>query len=129
MAQGYVFIKATTSNAKIPIKDAYVALTRKNGDREELLGFSQTNVNGRSETFTLETPEKEASLQESDSGIDPFATCDITVYRDEYYRVEIKDAQIFPGIVTIQEVNMIPTLENGDSNDSAENFVVTPQNL
>ena len=126
---GTLVVQIYTSDARIPLQGAGVALIRRSADGErELLAFRLSNYDGMTEPITIETPEK-AESQQSGAKLPPFASVDIEAEVAGYDRILIRDAQIFAGEQTIQPLRLIPTPSLPESYTRTQVFTVTPQNL
>lgn len=66
-----------------------------------------TDASGVSERIRLPAPEKGASLS-PDTGVLPYATYDVTVSAPGYYTITSRSVPVFDGIVSVQNVNLIP---------------------
>lgn len=127
MPEGYIVFQVYTSRGPIPIAGAYASVTKGNSDKRELLGFRITDEDGRTDPIAIETPPKGLSLEPGAE--EPFALCDIRVDHPEYYTVHVKDVQIFDGLTSLQQVQMIPLQEEAPVNERSETFTVAAQNL
>lgn len=126
---GTLVVQIYTSDARIPLQGAGVALIRRSADGErELLAFRLSNYDGMTEPITIEAPEK-AESQQSGAKLPPFASVDIEAEVAGYDRILIRDAQIFAGEQTIQPMRLIPTPSLPESYTRTQVFTVTPQNL
>ena len=127
MPEGYIVFQVYTSRGAIPVVGAYASVTRGSGDQRDLIGFRITNEDGRTEPVSIETPPKGLSMEPGSEK--PFAMCDIRVDHPGYYTVYVKDVQIFEGLTSLQQVQMIPLQEEATINNRSESFTVVAQNL
>lgn len=67
--------------------------------------------------------------QTPDTGIIPFTRVNIYARLENYERIETKDVQVFPGVVTLQNLEMIPLSELPESWNKSEIFDTPAQNL
>lgn len=127
-SKGYITTNVYTAREVIPISGASVLITKKNGSGEELIGFRMTDVDGKTESVEVDTPESALSTEPGNET--PFSVFDIMIEHPLYYPVVIRDAQVFGGEVTWQNVEMIPLSANPSPyRDDIEDITVTPQNL
>lgn len=105
-SEGYLTVRVYTSTAQLPIEDAVVSLSSASGEGTRYLATRLTDESGRTERITVSTPNTTESLQPG-QGI-PYTVVDVTVESPEYERVLIEGLQIFPGIVTQQDVELLP---------------------
>ena len=125
-ATGYIQVHAYTSRAEIPLKDTAVTVTDVSGSAIAM------RLTGRSglldEPIEISVPDLSAS-QSPNTGIIPFAVVNLYARHKDYEEIDIKNLQIFPGIVTMQNLDMIPLSELPGQWNKAEVFPTPPQNL
>ncbi len=127
MAVGYVVVRVYTSNAQLPIKNAFIRVTTGTSPNADLLGFRTTNEFGETGIISIETPDLDLSL--SPSEVTPFSICDIEVSHPLYYTMIIKDVQVFANTRTVQEVELIPLEENSEPQNRTITSNIPAQNL
>lgn len=124
-AIGYIQAKAYTSRAQIPLEDVAVSVVDSDG---RLLGLRTTDKNGLTTPIRLEVPDLQNS-QSPDTGQPAFATVNLYARADRYGQILVRNVQVFPDTVTMQELAMIPLSELPQSWNQQEIFTTTPQNL
>ena len=122
---GYIRVHAYTSDAQIPLQDVSVAITDPNGNP---ITLRLTDRSGFIEPIPITVPDRSAS-QSPDSGIIPYTNINVYARLENYEQIEAENVQVFAGIVTTQDLPMIPLSELPDSWNKAEIFRTTPQNL
>ena len=128
MAKGYLITQVFTAREAIPIENASVLVTKRNGTGDDLLGFQFTNSSGETRRIEIETPE--IGLSQEPGNVDPFTVVDIRIEHPSYYPITIHDAQVFANTTTDQRTEMIPVADIlNPVLDGAEYGFVTPQNL
>lgn len=123
---GYIQVHAYTSNAQFPLKDVAVAITEQSGKPIAL------RLTDRSGQFTNMIPISVPALSASQSpntGETPFASVNLYAKTEGYEEIEIENLQVFPGTVTIQDLEMIPQAELPQYWNQVEIFTTPPQNL
>lgn len=125
MPTGFLTAQVVTSRGAIPIEGASVSVTTAGGGT--LLGFRITNSSGITTPITLETPARELS-QTPSQGV-PFASYDLRIDHPLFFTILVKNAQVFAGSTTVQNVELIPLQEHSQPGSRAETFTVPPQNL
>ena len=106
---GTVTAQIVTSAAQIPIPGSTLTITRELPDgRQELLAVRMTNYDGFTEPFDVPTPPASDS-QTRQTAETPYALVDLRGEHAGYDRVSIHNAQVFPGIQTLQQIVLIPT--------------------
>lgn len=105
-SEGYLTVRVYTSTAQLPVENALVSLSNTSDEGTRSLATRLTDESGRTERIAVSTPDTTESLQPG-QGI-PYTVVDVTVESPEYERVLIEGLQIFPGIVTQQDVELLP---------------------
>lgn len=124
---GSIIFNVFTSDARIPIEGATVILRRQDAPKE-LLGIRITNESGQTDPIIVMT--KDVSLgQVPESAVKPWIGCAAVVEHPGYERVFLDGIQIFPGIVTLQTVQLLPLQELDPDLDEDQEFNFTPQPL
>lgn len=124
-AIGYLQARAYTSRAQIPVEDAAVSVVDDNG---RLLGLRLTNSSGLTTPITIEVPDARNS-QSPDTGLPAFTTVNLYARADQYEQILVRNVQVFAGIVTMQDLNLIPLSELPANRNHAEVIDTPPQNL
>ena len=125
-SNGYLQVRAYTSNAEIPLKDVAITVTDSAGSA---IAMRLTNRSGLlDEPITIPVPPIAAG-QTPDTGIIPFSTVTVRAYIKNYEEITAEQVQLFPNTVTIQNLEMIPISELPDVWNQSELFRTLPQNL
>ena len=128
MPQGTIVARAYTSNAIIPVEDAFVRIVRHAADGSTvLLGEQRTNANGLTQPLTVDTPS--AAESQSPGVVHPFAEVDLYCEHPLYERIYVERVQVFAGIESVQNLVMVPLQAYQDDLDQTEIFEISPQNL
>lgn len=106
---GYLTARVYTSTAQLPIQDATVAVTQSTDRGTRQLATRITDESGRIPRISIPTPELGGSLQPGTPL--PYTRVSMTVEYPGYERVLIEGLQIFPGILTDQDVELLPLEE------------------
>lgn len=123
---GYIQVHAYNSYAQIPLIDTAVTVTDKDG---AAVAMRLTNRSGILDApIPVPVPDISAS-QSPNTGIVPFTSVDLYARLENYEEIFIKDLQVFPDTVTLQELEMIPLSEFPDDPNKSETFQIPPQNL
>jgi hypothetical protein len=122
---GYIRVHAYTSDAQIPLQDVSVAITDPNGNP---IALRLTDRSGFIAPIAITVPDRSAS-QTPDSGIIPYTNVNIYARLENYEQIEAENVQVFAGIITTQDLAMIPLSELPEAWNKAEIFRTTPQNL
>ncbi len=121
-SQGSVIARVYTSDAYIPLADVPVTFSRvlPDGSRE-VLAVRRTNSSGLTEPLLVDTPDTNESLQ-PDPVLKPYATIEIRAERPGYGRIEALGVQIFPGVETIQGLQLQPNRADISIDASSQNL-------
>ena len=118
-SQGSVIARVYTSEAYLPLANAAVTFTQilPDGTRQ-LLAIRRTDSSGLTAPLFLETPEESQSLTPG-ATVRPYATVDIQVEVPGYGGILAEGVQVFPGVETIQGLQLRPlpvtSYENGQT--------------
>lgn len=127
-ATGYLTIRVYTSAAQLPIAGATVTVTQSNSNRgSTLIALRLTDRSGKTPVIPISTPELAGSL--SPGTPKPFTSVDVLVDHPDYERVLIENIQIFPGILSLQNVELLPYEENPEAWNMTEVVDISTQNL
>ena len=116
---------AFTSRASIPVSGVTVTVTDPQG---RLLGIRQTNSSGLISPIAITVPDKSESLDSAFQG-QPFTSVSIFARHPGYRQIDIQNAQVFPGVVTVQNLEMIPLSQLPGQCDATEEFNIPPQKV
>ena len=120
MATGYLVVQTYLSRESFGVMDVEVRLS--NGE------IFYTDENGFTSKIPLETPPREASEQPGNPGdATPYLALDITMRKEGYFTILIKNVQIFADETTLLPVQMLPLPENGGG--GTIEYDLLPQNL
>lgn len=122
---GYIQVHAYASNARLPLRDVAVRIADMN---DSTVALRLTDRSGTIIPVEVSVPDISAG-QTPDTGIIPFTRVNIYARLENYERIEAKDVQVFPGVVTLQNLEMIPLSELPESWNKSEIFDTPAQNL
>ena len=131
MASGTIITQTRTSNASLPVENATVAYFEPGQmGNMRLLALRKSDSSGKTPPFVLETPDSAASQQPNDGNSPvPFRLVNIIAEHPDYERVSVDNVQVFAGVVTLQNLNLVP-LPAQMMGVSPEEIIDTPaQNL
>ena len=126
---GTLTVRVFTSRAQLPVEGATVAVTQRgrNG-KHRVLSVQQTDRDGATRPITIPTPEVGGSTAPN-GGTVPFARCDIWVEHEGYELMVIEDVQIFPGEVSMQQVELEPLVRGEGWTQETQVRPIPPQTL
>lgn len=125
MAKGFFVAQVVTSRGAIPVEGASVSILP--GGKSELIAFRVTDGDGKTSPVTLEAPPQD--LANSPSDATPFAAYDLRIEHPLYVSLFVRDAQVFAGRTSLQEVEMIPLSKYVAPDSRSTTITVPPQEL
>lgn len=130
MAQsGKLGVRVFASRAQLPVEGATVVITQKtNNGKYRVLSLQETDRNGSIRPITVPTPDVEESTSPNRGGA-PFARCDIWVEHEGYEVMLVEDVQIFPGELSLQQVELAPLVSGEAWTDRTEVRTIPAQTL
>lgn len=124
-ATGYIQVRAYASYAQLPLADVAVTVTATDGTA---LALRLTNRSGKINPIEIPVPDKSES-QTPDPGETPFTSVNLYAHKRGYEQIESENLQVFAGVTTTLNLEMIPLSELPDAYDQAVIFDTPPQNL
>ena len=118
-------VHAYTSRAVLPVSGVTIRVMDPAG---RLLGIRQTDSSGLIQPIVITVPDRSESRDPNFQG-QPFTSVSISARHPGYAEIDIQNAQVFPGVVTVQNLEMIPLSMLPDQLDPTEQFDIPPQNL
>lgn len=128
---GRLSVRVYATQAEIPIEGATVVVTCRNKTGKfDLLSVQATDSSGMIRTVEVATPGAYESTTPVETGREQsFAQCSVWAEHSGYAMLQVNGIQIFPGVETVQEMELIPLAEGQDSLQRRDLRVITPQNL
>lgn len=106
---GYLRLKAESAAGALPVMGATVYVYAAGDDRP--LYVLSTDMDGLTATVALPTPPEKESF--SPKYPHPYSSYRVFVTKDGYYPSEGNTVPLFPGITSIQPVNLVPLSQMG----------------
>ena len=106
-SSGTLRVRAYTASGALPVEGATVRITGAGESNRSLAFTSITDRDGQSELFVLPAPSAELSLAPDPSAL-PYSLYDLEISARGYYTKRIRGLTVFPGINSVQLINMIP---------------------
>lgn len=122
---GYLQVNAYTSNALIPLKDVAITVTASDGTA---IAMRLTDRSGKIQPIEIPVPAK-AESQSPDPDERPYTLVNLYARSPGYYQIENESIQIFSGITTNQNLELIPLSELPELWSDKETFFTPAQNL
>ena len=116
-ARGYARVFVTEANGAIPVPGAVVTVTDY-GAENDVLYTLRTDEGGLTETVSLIVPDAGQSL--NPGSLSPAGLYGVTVRRAGYYPVEAAAVPIFPGVLAVLPVDLVPLSEADTLGESGQ---------
>lgn len=117
MGTGYMIVRVTTARGAIPLEGATVTvsdyLTNEEKERGNAIYTLTTKSSGLTDKFALPAPPRALSMSPGNGK--SYLTYNIAVAKDGYYQQNYINAPVFEGITSIQNADMIPLSDNGQT--------------
>ena len=112
---GTLAVRVYTSQAELPLEGASVAVLQKGRfGRYDLLSIQAADRSGLIQSVEIPTPAAAAGLT-SNTGAVPYALCTAWAEYPGYYMLEVENVQIFPGVETVQNMELTPLVRGQSS--------------
>lgn len=128
---GKLSVRVYVTQAEIPIEGATVVVTcRSKAGKYDLLSVQATNSSGMIRPVEVVTPDLYESTSPSENGaMGACVQCSVWAEHPGYAMLQVNGVQIFPGVETVQEMELVPLAEGQDSLQRRDHRVITPQDL
>lgn len=121
---GTLVTRVFTGRSQLPIQDASVSVVQHQADGGHLLDLQVSDRSGSTLPLSIQTPSLQSSQSPGQSR--PFAVCDIWVEHAGYQLLIIQNVQLFPGVVSIQELPLLPL---SAAEHAVDTVSISPQDL
>ena len=132
---GFLITNVRTANGALPVEGATVNVFNSSAPSADgnippsdtdIIYSMRTNRAGVTEKVALATKSKELSTEPGN--VRPFLSYNIAVSADGFYDTEFINVPIFPGITSIQTVDLMPVSEFGTAPNGSKRYVEVPDN-
>lgn len=120
-------VRVTAAADAIPIPNALVVVTRREGEETIVEATRLTDQSGLTEPIILLAVDPSLTLQPGNTI--PKLVHEVSVSASSYYRTRVSDIPLYGGIPTVLPVTMIPLPERTDDPDAEIQYVTPPLNL
>lgn len=122
---GYLTVRAFASRAQLPLKDVAISVTSSDGT---VIAMRLTDRSGLITPIPLPVPDLSES-QSPNPDEAPYTLVNVTASKRGYESIISEGIQIFPEIMTSQDLEMVPLSEFPRANHLSETFETYPQDL
>lgn len=131
-ATGTLSVRVFTSQAQIPLEGATVVVASPGAEGKwKLLSLQNTDSSGMIQAVSIDAPATGEST--SPGGLPgegaPFARCDVWAEQPGYALLQVENVQIFPGVETVQDMELIPLPQGLCSLQQRDQRDITAQDL
>ena len=106
---GKLVVRVYATAAQLPLEGATVVITTRNENGKfDLISLQKTDRSGLIDPVTIQTPNAAQSENQTGEGSMPFQYCDVWAEHPGFLVQRVEVVQIFPGITTRQDLEMIP---------------------
>lgn len=128
---GKLSVRVYATQAEVPIQGATVVVTRQGrSGKSDLLSVQATNSSGMIRPVEIVTPGAYESTGPVETGEErSFSVCTVWAEHPDYAMLQVSGVQVFPGVETLQDMELIPLAEGQNSLQRRSQRVITPQNL
>ena len=124
--KGTLTFQVYAAQMAIPIPNASVTVAASGTPTPVLIAHRTTDENGKTAPIEFFTPD--TALSTAPNEIRGYALADVQLSHPGYYDVIVRGIQVFPGINSLQQIEMIPLPEFA-TDLTPRQYTVTPQNL
>lgn len=131
-ATGTLSVRVYTSQAQIPLEGATVVVAEQGEEGKwKLLSIQNTDSSGKIQSIQIETPALGESTSPGGLPGDgaPCALCDVWAEQPGYAMLQVENVQIFPGVETVQNMELIPLPQGLCSLQQRDQRDIPAQNL
>ena len=122
---GTIEFRVFTSNANLPVEGA-VVIVREQALPGALLGILVTDSSGMTRPLTVDAPDVSLG-QTPEETLQPWVDLQVLIEHPEFEEVSLTGVQLFPGVLTVQNVQLIPDQQIDLEEDDLQEFNTTPQ--
>ena len=123
--QGYITARAYMSNAQIPQENVAVTILSQDGTA---IAMRLTGRSGLTEPVAIPTPDRIDS-EAPETKVRPFTDLTVHAWKSGFEQVTARNVQVFSGVTTVQNLEMVPLSELPDRWDENVLYDTPPQNL
>ena len=127
---GRLSVRVYASQAELPLEGATVVVTQLGrGGKYRLLSVQATDSSGLIAPVEIPTPAVGESTHPVYGGEAVCAVCSVWAEHPGYVMLQVNGVQVFPGVETVQEMELIPLAEGESSLQQRDVRDITSQSL
>ncbi|MEG1500530.1 MAG: hypothetical protein RR396_01090 [Clostridiales bacterium] len=125
--KGFLKVQTYTARRNFPVADAQIEISKNFPQGKYTIGILKTDQAGATSEIVL--PAADKSLSEHPGSANAYTTFDIIIKHPSFVEVRIHNIPVFEGILSLQEVDLIPIATAPDQQKYIEYNVKEPDNL
>ena len=130
VSEGKLLVRVYASQAELPLEGTTVVVTQQGGEgKYRLISVQVTDSSGRIEPIEIPTPAAGESTHPVYGGEMVYAVCSVWAEHPGYVMLQVNGVQVFPGVETVQEMELIPLGEGESSLQQRDVRDITAQSL
>ena len=127
---GKLVVRVFATSAQLPLEGATVVVTTRNENGKfDLITLQKTDRSGLTESIEINTPASGDSTAQSTNGRSPFVSSEVWAEHPGFAVMRVEGVQIFPGVVTRQDMELIPLGEGEHELGWLDRRDISAQNL
>ena len=127
---GKLIVRVFATAAQLPLESATVVVTTRNENGKfDLISLQKTDRSGLTAPIEIRTPEGGDSTVRNQTGRVPFVSCDVWAEHPGFAVMRVDGVQVFPGIVTRQDMELLPLGEGENDLGTIDRRDISAQNL
>ncbi len=111
--EGKLIVEVTTAKGAVPLSEVTVVIDRTDLNdpkgRKELIKIEETNADGRTKPVSIQTVNKNLSLEPGNS--DPFSTVYVSAQIRNFEPVRDRPVDLFTDEISILKIDLVPKPE------------------
>lgn len=113
ISYGSFMARVSSGSGAIPVEGCIVKIKGASETNSDIVYSLVTDEDGVTPVVKLPAPNVSLSLSAEETEI-PYSVYDVTVTKDGYYTKRIYNVAVFPGVLSVLPVNMIPFVSYAD---------------
>ena len=127
---GKLVVRVYATAAQLPLEGATVVVTARNeSGKFDLLSIQKTDRSGLTVPMEIAAPRTADSTQQNTSGGMPYVSWDVWAEHPGFVVMRVDGVQIFPGVVTRQDMELLPLGEGEHDLGGVDRRDISGQNL
>ncbi len=127
---GTLVVRVFATAAQLPLEGATVVVTTRNPNGKfDLISLQKTDRSGLTDPVVINTPASGDSTEQNTGSDAPFISCDVWAEHPGYAVMRVDGVQVFPGVVTRQEMELLPLGEGEHDLGGIDRRDISAQNL